>query len=152
MSSNDLSQIRGYIKSIISSNYPLYKEWGDSLANIGNIPRTILDKSYHINIREGVSTSQSDKHIEDSFNVILTIFKQAFNSQVVARDEILQVANCIRLHLINPRNIEDYKSSNDGNIEEIKSVSISSSEIDISNDNILKVEIEINVRLFLGVI
>ena len=151
MSSNDLSQVRDYIKTRMSSAEPTFKEWVDSLDNIGNIPKTILDKTYHITLGTDLSSPQSDLHIEDSFQVIVSIFKRGYNTPVEARDSLLQTANCIRLDVINPLNVEAYKSANDGNIEAVESVSITPSEIDISNDNIVQVQIEFNVRLFIGV-
>ncbi len=152
MSSNDLTQVRGYLNTRMSSVEPTFKEWTDSLDNIGNIPKTLLDKSYHITLGVDSSTPQDDRHIEDNFNVVITVFKRAYNAPVSARDELLQTANCIRLDVINPLNVETYKSANDGNIESVSSISIAPSEIDVSNDNIIQVQIEFNVRLFIGVV
>lgn len=131
---------------------PTFKEWTDSLDNIGNIPKTLLDKSYHITLGTDSSTPATDIHIEDNFSATITVFKRAYNSPVTARDELLQTANCIRLDVINPLNVEAYKVANDGNIESVVSVSLTPGEIDASNDNIIQVQIEFNVRLFFGVV
>lgn len=151
MSSNDLSQVRDYIKTRMLVVEPTFSEWTDSLTDIGNIPKTLLDTIYHITLGPGNSTDQIDNHIEEDFTSIVTIFRRAYNNPVEVRDQILQTANCIRLDIINPLNIEEYKFANDGNIESVVSVSITPEEIDASNDNIIKVEIELNVRLFFGI-
>ena len=150
MSSNDYTQIRNYINTRMAVVEPNFTEWVDSLEDIGNIPRTKLDTSYHINLVGSTSTSAIDRHIEDDFGVIISIFRRGYNTPVEARDAVLQTANCIRLDMVNPRNFEAHKVANDGNIEDVVSVSITPSEIDISNDNIIKIEIELNVRLFFG--
>lgn len=148
MSSNDLTQIRDYIKTRMGVVEPDLQEWTDSLEDIGNIPQTLLDKIYHITIGGGSSSNNIDLHVEDDFEVIVTVFKRAYNEPVEARDTALQTANCIRLDMINPLNVESYKAANDGNIEDVRSVTITPSEINTTNDNIIKVEIGLNVRLF----
>lgn len=151
MSSNDLTQVRGYINSRMSVVEPTYNEWTGSLEDIGNIPNTNLDTIYHITLGGISSSPNQDVHIEDSFPVIITIFKRGYNSPTDARDQVLQIANCIRLDIIDPQNVEVYKVANDGNIEDVQSVSITPTAIDESDDNIIKVEIELNVRLFFGI-
>ena len=151
MSSNDLTQIRDYLKTRMTAVDSTLVEWTGSLEDIGNIPKTILDKSYHITIGAGTSTSKIDRHIEDDFSTIITTFKRAFNDPVGARDTAIQKANCIRLDMVSPLNIEAYKSANDGNIEDVVSIGITPSEIDLTNDNIIKVETELNIRLFFGI-
>ena len=150
MSSNDLTQVRDYINTRLAVVLPTYEEWVDSLEDIGNIPKTLLDRVYHITLGTDTSSANIDRHVEDDFGVIVTIFKRGFNAPVIARDTVLQTANCIRLDVINPSNVGAYKAANDGNIEDVQSISITPSEIDISNDNIIKIEIELNVRLFFG--
>lgn len=149
MSTNDLTQVRDYIKTRILAVDSNYKEWTDSLEDIGNIPQTLLDRSFHISLGGFSSSANIDLHIIESSEVIVTIFKRAYNSPVDTRDEIVQTANCLRLDIINPLNVEVYKSTNDGNIEDVQSVGITPTDLNLTNDNIIKVEIGLNVRLFL---
>lgn len=152
MSSNDYRQVRQYINLRVPQVLSGFTEWKDSLEDIGNIPKTLLDRIYHITIGSSASSNQVDRHIDESVNVLITIFRRGYNEPVVARDELLQDANCIRLDLINPINIEAFKSDMDGNIEVVESVGLTPLEIDETNDNIIKVEIDLNVRLFLATI
>jgi hypothetical protein len=140
--------MRDYLKQTIVAVLPDMKEWTGSLEDIGNIPQTILDRTYHIAIGAGSAGGLSDHHVEDSFSVVVTLFKRGYSEPVVARDSVLQTANCIRLAVVSPTNIEAYKAANEGNIEAITPSSITPSEIATSNDNIIKVEINFTVRLF----
>jgi len=151
MSSNNLSQVRDYINARMAVVEPTYKEWTDSLEEIGNIPKTLLNRSYHITLNGSTSSSNNDREIEDVSNVIITVWQRGYTKPVEARDEILQTANCIRLDIIDPKNVEAYKRANDGNIEDVQSVGITPGEIDASNDNIIQVEIELNLRLYIGI-
>jgi len=151
MSSNDLTQVRDYVNTRMAVVEPTFKEWVDSITDIGNIPLTLLDKAYHITLGPDSSSPLNDQWIEDSFSVTITIFKRAFNDLVGTRDAALQTANCIRLDLITPSNIENYKSINDGNIEAVESISLTPEQIDETNDSIIKIVIELNFRLFFGV-
>lgn len=151
MSSNDLSQVRDYIRSRMAVVEPTYQEWTDSLDNIGNIPKTVLNRTYHITLNGSTASTNNDTFIQDVSNVVITIFKRGFTRPVEARDEIMQTANCIRLDMIDPQNVETYKAANDGNIEDIQSVGIVPNEIDVSNDNTIQVEIELNLRLYIGI-
>jgi len=150
MSSNDLSQVRDYINTRMSVVEPTYQEWKGSLEDIGNIPKTLLDRSYHITLNPTTSTEQSDNFIQETQNVFISVFKQGFTSSIEARDELMQIANCIRLDIINFRNVEDYKAANDGNIEKVVSIGITPNDIDATNDNIIKATIEIDVVLFIA--
>ena len=147
----EMSQVRDYIQARMAIVEPNLDEWVDSLSNIGNIPATELDNSYHITLNAGPTTNDQGTWIETQQSVTLTIFKYGFNDPQDTRDELMETANCIRLDMINPLNVEAFKSANDSNIEAVQFVAITPSEIDASNDNVLQVEIELIVRLFFGV-
>lgn len=150
MISGDYKQVRDYIKTRIAVSAPELKEWQNSLVDVQNIPKHELDNAYQIEITSVASTPKVDQHVVDDCISIVTIYRRAFNRQLDVRDELLQLANCIRLDLITPENLENYKRDNDGNIEDVVSTTITPSEIDSSNDNIIKVEIGLNVRLYFG--
>jgi len=133
---------------------PTYEEWTDSF-NIENVPTTVLDSKYHVGLGALTSSPQQDRSIQDQFPVVLTIWKRGFVDIVTATDELLDVANCIRLDIIDVENVELYKQAEitagrTGNIEDVQSVSITPSEIAASNDNIVQIQLEFNVRLYFG--
>ena len=149
MSSNNLTQVRDYINSRIRISEPSFNEWLGSLDDIGNIPSTVIDNSYIIELGSTTSTEQIDQHIQEDQTVIITIFKRGFNSPTEARDSLMQTANCIRLDIIKPLNVDAYKQANDGNIDKVVSVGLTPSEIDATNDNTIKVDIELSVALLI---
>lgn len=144
----NMSQMRSYIKQQILVLHPDYLEWTGSIEDVGNIPNTQLDRTFHIEIGASSTSNNIDHHIEDVFTVDVALFKRGYNSPVDARDSILQIANCIRMAIINPANIQTYKAANDSNIEQIQNTAITPSAIETSNDNIIKVLLTFNIRLF----
>jgi hypothetical protein len=147
------SQIRSYFKNEIASVYPDMQEWREALVfdNSENIPRSLLESRYHIELTTLTSTPATDIHTEDIGTVVLTLFKSGYNDPPGALDELLDKAQCIKVQLINPQNVETYKAANDGNIDAVELNSLSAGEIAVSNDNIVKVALEFSVRLFFGV-
>lgn len=147
------SQVRSYFNNEIPTAVPGMTEWRDALVfdNAENIPRSLLEAKYHIEFSLLSSTPAQDKSTEDSANIIVTIFKSGFNDPIGALDELMDKAQCIKQQVINPLNVEAYKSANSGDIDAVELVGISSGEIAVSNDNIVKVALEFNVRLFFGI-
>lgn len=142
-----LSQVRRYFNQSITNQYSNYVEWTDAF-NIENIPRTLLNNRYHIGIGPISSTAKQDTHIVDSQSVTLTIWKSGFLNVSDARDEILNIAHAIRLKLINPVNIETFRASVNGEIQDVQSVSITPEVIDATNDNVIQVSIQFNVLMY----
>ena len=147
------SQIRSYFNTEIPKAVSDLSEWRDALVfdNAENIPKSLLEARYHIEFSTLSSTAAQDLSTEDSATIVVTIFKSAFNDPAGGLDELMDKALCIKHQCINPLNVESYKSTNNGNIDAVELVSISSGEIAFSNDNIIKVALEFNVRLFFGI-
>jgi len=146
MSSNDLSQVRDYIQTRLGIVEPDFREWTDSLANIGNIPQTLLDKSYHIELGP-TSSTHDDNVLTEIQDVNLTVWRRGYNTPSDARDALMQTANCIRLDLVSSFNVNAYKEANDANIEDCESVSLTPTAINVTNDDIVQVTIALNVTL-----
>jgi len=144
------SQIRKYFNGEILKVEPDFKEWRDALvvSDAQNIPNTLLDTRYHIEVGAVTSTPAQDLSVEDQGTVILTLFRRGFNNPLLALDSLLDSAHCIRHQLINPQNIQTFN----GDIDAVESVSITPSEIDASNDNTIQVQLEFNVRMYFCVI
>ena len=134
-----LSQARTYLKQQIALVDDQLKEWRDSF-NIENIPQTNIDNYYHINI-ESVSTTQQDNWIEDDMSATVTIFKRGFSEPVTAFDSVIDIANCIRLKVLDP------KASLTDNITSVEVNSVTPEQVDESNDNTIKESIDFSIRL-----
>ena len=125
------SQIRKYFRErILAANSDL-KEWRDALVfdDANNIPSTLLDSRYHIEIGSWTSTPAQDLSVQDQFSVRLTIFKKGFTDPTSALDNLLDESLFIRHELINPLNVESFKSGNSSAIEAVENISGTSAEI-----------------------
>ena len=133
------SKVRTYINQQISLEYPDMKEWKDSFNN-ENIPQTLIDNYYHIEFGN-ITTTQGDNWIEDAMSATIYIFKRGFSEPVEAMDKVMDIANCIRLRVIDP------KASLTDNITSVETNSVTPEPVDESNDNTIKIGIEFNFRL-----
>lgn len=147
-----LSQVRDYIQERMLVVEPDFTEWTQSLdVETKNIPRTKLDKVYHLTYQPISSTIKVDRHVDDSFPILMSIFRIGGDTPVEVRDELLDVAHCIRMDLIDWRNIGDFKIANDNQLDDVNVLSITPTQIDDTNDNTIRVDIEITARLLFGV-
>ena len=148
------SSIRKYFNERVGFVDSDLKEWRDALVfeDASNIPSTLLGSRYHIEIGSWSSTPAQDLSVQDSFIVKLTIFKKGFTDPSSALDSLLDKSLCIKSDLVNPQNVEVFKVANTSAIEAVENISGSPGEIDSTNDNIIKIALEFNVRLFFGVI
>jgi len=65
-----------------------YSEWTDTF-DIENIPSTILDKSYHVEVNDG-SGGVINQHVQNvSMPVTLRVFRRGFRDPASMRDEML---------------------------------------------------------------
>ena len=144
------SQIRNYFNQKIQSYNSDFKEWRGALVydDAQNIPSTTLNTYYHVELNSMSSTGAQDVLVQDAWTVNLTILKFGARDPLSALDEILDSAFCIKTEIIDPRNVEQFKASNDGDIEAIELASITPSAIDASNDNSIKVQLQFNVRMY----
>ena len=139
------SQVRSYINSRMPTVEPDLKEHLDSF-NIENIPRTLINKRYHIAIGPSTSSNKIDLHIDELVPVTMTIWSQGFRNVVTATDALLDRAHCIRMDLINPVNIATFGRD----LIDFNSFSIVPSEIAVSNDDTVQVQMEFVARFAFG--
>lgn len=138
-----LSQIRSYFNQGIQAELPGYVEWRDAF-NIANVPSTLLNNRYHIDIGSITSSPQNDRHVEDQASVTVTIWRHGFNDVAGSVDYLLDIADCIRARIIDPKNVHAFS----GDIDDVQIVSFTTTEINATNDNIVQVAINFNTRLF----
>ena len=141
------SQIRTYFNGEIETVLPDMREWRDAF-NVENIPRTLLDTYYHLDIRSGASSSANDATVQDRMLVALKIWKKGSNDIATTQDELWDLAFCIRQGLINPRNVHTF----DRDIQAVENLSMNAQPIDLTNDNVVEIQLEFNVRMYFSVI
>lgn len=135
----NLSQARTYIKNQIALHDSSLKEWKDTF-NRDNVPSSMVDNHYHISFGS-LTSAQRENYVEDNWTTVVTIWKRGFTNPVNAFDAIMDTANCIRMSIIQP------EADTLENILSVESVSIEPEPIDDTNDNIIMVSLEFNMRL-----
>jgi hypothetical protein len=137
-----VSQVRTYFNDRVREVDSNLKVWDDAF-NIDNVPESLIDTYYHVQYNSvGVSTN-NDVSIEDSVSVVITLWKKGFRDPIEAYDSINDLGLCIRLNCLQPAKI-----ALTDNIRQVESVSVLSEPIEGSNDNIIKLSLEFNARLF----
>lgn len=136
-----LSQVRTYINQRVQSVNSDYVEWTDAL-NVDNIPNTLIDTRYHVLLGD-VSVTHNDNIVDEAMAATVTVFRRAYNDTTGGKDALLDIGNCILLAMVDPREVESFG----GDIKDVEGVSVTSEELDVTNDNIIKVEITLNFRL-----
>jgi hypothetical protein len=65
-----------------------YKEW-DDLFNIDNIPSTIIDGAYHVEVGSGSGAVINQHVLNTEFPIVLRLFRKGFRDPAEMRDEML---------------------------------------------------------------
>lgn len=120
-----------------------YREWEDGF-NSKNIPSTLLDKSYHLDIGKIVSRPANQRHHVFSYPLTVLVFLKGFRNPAEAIDQGLTEANTIMSDLLDPLN----RLQTNG-LKDIRPVSIDVSPVSESNDNAVVVSLEFdNILMF----
>ena len=136
-----LSQARSYINQRMPNVNSDLIEWTDAF-NDENIPQTLIDNRYHIELGETTIT-HDDNIVDKAMDITITMFKRAYNDTVGNRDALLDIGHCVVMDLVNPKNVETFG----GDLKNVEGSSITTEEIDVSNDNVIKMEVNMNFRL-----
>jgi len=135
------SQVRTYVRSRVFATCPELKEWKDAF-NFQNIPNDVINTYYHIEYGP-VSTLKDDATLEDSMTLTVRVFKKAYGETSDEMDSIMDKALCMRQAIISKVDV-----AQTDNIREIEGSLITPLAFDDSNDNIIQVDLEFNVRLY----
>jgi hypothetical protein len=105
-----------------------YREWTDGF-NVENIPSTIIDKSYHLEVNDG-SGGVINQHVQNiSMPITLRVFRNGFRDPASMRDEMLGDMEAIVCDILLPA----VRLSS--GIKNIVFDSFSLLPLDVSNDN-----------------
>lgn len=140
------SDARSYFISRIAVTDPDLREWRDAF-NIENVPATLLDTFYQITFNGILSTPNQGGWVQDTINLTINIWKNGCDEPVDALDALLDKALCIRKDAIGSQAVEAF-----GFKGAVENVSVTPFPIDETNDNIIRVEIEFNIRNFIDTI
>lgn len=138
------SDVRDYLIARIQAVDPDLREWRESF-NIENVPSTLLDTHFQITFNNIAQEPNTGSYVVDNINVTVNIWKNGCNEPVIALDELLDKALCIRQEVINPDNVESF-----GWNGFVNAVSVIPFPIDETNDNIMRVAMEFNITNYLN--
>jgi len=137
-----ISQVRTYFNDRVQEVDANLKAWDDAF-NIDNVPESLIDTYYHVQYDNIATSTNNDISFEDSVSVVVTLWKKGFRDPISAYDELNDQALCIRLNCLQPSKI----NATD-NIKQVESVSVISEPIEGSNDNIIRISLAFNARLY----
>jgi hypothetical protein len=137
-----IAEVKPYFRARLNS-FAL-KEWSDPF-QFANIPETMLDKSYHLQLGTVTQQAFDQQAIVLTVPLTLRVFFRGFNKPLIAYDKAALMANDIIIDVLKSENRTTQTNG-------IKNITLSSSEIlalDISNDNSMYVEQSYNVMIII---
>lgn len=78
-----------------------YEEWTDAF-NVENIPSTILDGAYHIEVGSGDGAVINQHVLNTNFPIVLRLFRRGFRDPASMRDEMLGELQTIVCDILAP--------------------------------------------------
>jgi hypothetical protein len=137
-----IADVKPYFRSRL--NALELKEWSDPF-NFANIPETLLDRSYHLQLGTVTQSSVGQQGMTLNVPITLRVFFRGFNKPLAAYDKASVAANDIILDCLDPL----FRATQTNGI---KNVLLGSSDIlplDVSNDNSMYVEQSYNVMILI---
>jgi hypothetical protein len=136
------SQVRAYFNTRVKEVDANLRAWDDAF-NLENVPESLVDIYFHVAYNDIAVSANTDISIEDSVSVVVTLWKKGFRDPVEAYDQLVDLGLCIRLNCLQPDKIRETD-----NIKQVESSSVLLEPIEDSNDNIIKLSLTFNARLF----
>jgi hypothetical protein len=138
-----LTNVVPYFQGVMNSLG--HKEWRDALAD-DNIPRTLIDRSYHLQLGEASTIKQNQDLIEIMQPVVVKLYVKGYRSTWEGRDKALQFEEAIiRTALSEARRHQAYVG-----IRNVLFLSGSVAELSTDNDNTMRVTINFNCYLIMA--
>lgn len=131
-----MKELRTYIKSRISSIGTGYKEHDDGFDR-ENIPRSLLNKSYHISIASAENVQSTGQINIDRVQATLQIFYKGYRSVRSSAETSYTKASTLRDKLTNPANFTSVIKGC-----RVNSISVSPLSEDNNNSFIIDMEVE----------
>lgn len=135
-----ISLVRSYIQDAMDELN--YTEWRDGF-DFDNVPENIINKLYHITTGAISQNSQNQTALDLTYPVLLQVYFHGYRYPVEAIEESLSCGQEIICRLVNPL------TANGTNIKDVQFVSMEPVAKATTNDNIVLLQINLEVRLFL---
>jgi len=133
-----LVSVRQYFRDRMDSLS--YSEWTDGF-NFVNIPSTILNRSYHLEVGT-ISSNAANQHVHEfSYPITLRLFLKGYRDPSAAIDDSIVEIESIYSNVLSPTN--RYSIS----IKDVVPNSVSVIPLDASNDNSIIVQFEFDTKI-----
>ncbi len=126
-----------YFRTILNSLG--HKEWKDAFSD-DNIPSTVLDRMYHLLLGEASSIKQNQDMIELTAPMAIKLYVKGYKDPVDGRDKAAAYFDNILKNAL----AADNRVTQTNGIKNITFVGGGLSELDVDNDNIIKVTMNFN--------
>lgn len=124
-----------------------HKEWKDAFSD-DNIPSTIVDRSYHLLLGSGSAIKQNQEVIEINQPVSLKLYVKGYRDTADGRDRAITfMESIIKKALETDRRAAGTYASG---IKNVLLLSSDLDELDVSNDNIIRVTLNFNCIVMLA--
>jgi hypothetical protein len=140
-----LGQVRGFFRGVM--NGLKYREWADGF-NIANIPATILDGSYHLDvghIKISPTMGAQARAFEFSYPVTLKVLSKGFKNPGLAIDRALDNAQGI-LEVLMPQ----ANALTQVGIKNVSPTGLDTQPLQVSNDNAVILVMTFDMYLILA--
>lgn len=136
-----LSAVRPYFRSVLGGLG--FSEWDDAF-NFDNIPDTIIDKSYHIGPVSSSNVTMQQRKLSYTASINIKVFFKGFRSPKDALDEAMIQGDNILAASLKPSTRNAGATLKNVNFDSLEAV-----PMDISNDNVVRLEIGFTCDLLL---
>lgn len=121
-----------------------FREWRDSF-NFDNIPKNIINKSYHIEI-SSVSGIVLNQHVQEAVaSITVRLFLKGYKDTTTRRETGISYCEDILKRMCDPDN------RTTGTVKNVKFDSMTVLPIDPTNDNIMMFEVNFTGLIFVDV-
>ena len=135
-----LTNLRPYLRSVMNSLG--YSEWTDGF-NWENIPSTIIDGTYHLEVQENSSAKQNQYDIEIEIPVVIRLFTKGFRDPASGIDDMISKIEGIIKEACKP-------TASLGSLVSCKFRTMAVEPFIVSNDNLIMGRIEFSNILILA--
>lgn len=142
-----LTQVRPFLLAMVALVEPALQEWTDEY-NSSNIPSTILDKSFHVELGTFGQITQNQHHAFQSEGfATLKLWQQGANDPQKAVDANIARGEAIIQEVMKSKNRNEFSSG----IKNVRVSSFTPTPISASNDNVSELIIVFEFLIFINI-
>ena len=138
-----ITNVVPYFRTVMNSLG--HREWTDAF-NDDDIPRTVLDRSYHIELGALANDKQNQDLIEVVQSVAVKLYVKGFRNTADGRDKSAQYMDAIIKKALE----DDRRAQSYAGVKNVRLVGGDIGELSTDNDNAMRVTINFNCHLIMA--